>query len=152
MVQLYAADVMHTVPGYILLVNELLSPGNCFHGLKGQEAIACQEREEKIKRAMLKGDVRAIFLLSLSLRQLGNSIRCGCEFVYPCSPAPGIPLPVRTLACGGRGWPRWAPMCICLASDDTISVGGTISLKREIDGSSAKGKRDEPSHLHILSK
>lgn len=35
-----ADDFLHELPGYILLVNELLSPGNCFHGLRGQEAVA----------------------------------------------------------------------------------------------------------------
>lgn len=49
------------------------------------------------------------------------------------SPGAGKPLPGRTLAWGGRGGPRWGPMCICLASDGTISVGGTNSLIRGIN-------------------
>ena len=46
-------------------------------------------------------------------------------------PAPGKPLPGMMLACGCRGGPRCAPMCICLASEDTISEGGHSSLQRE---------------------
>lgn len=34
-----------TVPGYVLFVNQLLSPRNCFHGLRGEEAVSCREAE-----------------------------------------------------------------------------------------------------------
>lgn len=42
-----ADDILYVpVPCYILLVNELLSPGNCFHGFWGQEAVASCERRK----------------------------------------------------------------------------------------------------------
>lgn len=56
-----------------------------------------------------------------------------CVCVESLLPAPEKVLPGRTLACGMTGGPRCVPMCICLASEDTISVGGTSSLQTERD-------------------
>lgn len=36
---------LHTLPGYILLVNKLLSPCNCFHGLRGEKTVSSCETE-----------------------------------------------------------------------------------------------------------
>ncbi|KAL7876728.1 hypothetical protein AOLI_G00116910 [Acnodon oligacanthus] len=45
---------------------------------------------------------------------------------------PGNPLPGMTLECEGSCGPRWAPICICRASDETISAGGTSSLHTNV--------------------
>lgn len=33
------------LPGYVLFVNQLLSPCNRFHGLRGEEAIPCRQAQ-----------------------------------------------------------------------------------------------------------